>query len=209
VLLVIKPRSRLVTIGWLVSVAPLTVFLIRQNYQPFRNMLPLLPFLVIGAATLIVTVAAWVSARLPGGRRLRWGLTGALVGLLAALLLVQGTLPAVRAQTGIVDTRQRAVDWLVEHTIPGQTVLVARELAILPSELDRIPAKVIVADQTGPQALHRTPTYQFVVTGTMPAGSEDWVQQAPVAAEWGIRPVPLTPNLWRTNDETVQILVGH
>lgn len=45
---------------------------------------------------------------------------------------------------GSVDSRTQAIDWLQDNTTAADTVLVVEELAILPSEVDRLDAEVVV-----------------------------------------------------------------
>ncbi len=129
----------------------MVVVLYQHDYQEFRNVIPLVPFVAIGAAVLAGDVGAQARRLLHTSRKVRWAISAALVSGLAAIMLIQGTIPAVQAATGIVDSRTRAVEWLVAHTHRGEHVLVAQELAILPNELARIPATVTVAPVCGPR----------------------------------------------------------
>ncbi len=164
VLLLATPRSRLVTLGWLASAVPLLVVLYQQQYQPFRNALPVVPFLAIGAATLAGDVGAQARRLLHTSRPVRWAISATLVVVLAAMMVVQGSVPTIRTATGTVDSRTRAVDWLVAHTHRGEHVLVAEELAILPSELARIPDTVTEAPTAGPRARAVPPGTDILVT---------------------------------------------
>jgi hypothetical protein len=205
-LLLLRPGSRLVTIGWLASAAPLLVVLYQHQYQPFRDALPVVPFLAIAAATLVGDLGAWARRHLQVGQTLRWGVTGALVVVVVVVTMIQGTIPAVQASTGIVDSRTQAIDWLATHTHEGQRVLVAQELAILPSELARIPATVEVAPSAGPNATSPGPDVDVVVTGAFRGPQVvQWRRLGRQTVTFGDREVVTDPKAWRYNDERVII----
>ena len=64
VVLVVRRRSRVVTLGWLAFFAATALVVAQSAFQPFRNVLPLVPFIAIAVAATIVE-----GARLIAGRR--------------------------------------------------------------------------------------------------------------------------------------------
>jgi hypothetical protein len=118
--------------------------------QPFRNLLPLVPLACVLAA-LFFARRPWIGA--------------AAVALILVLFLPPTARYALeRART--VDSRVEAVDWLLRHRRPEETVLVSEELAILRAELARMPGRVVVMRQ--PRAISRLVhrrDVRFVLTG--------------------------------------------
>ncbi len=173
VVLLVMPRSRRITVAWLVFAIPFVGWLLTQSYQPFRNVLPLVPFLVLAGATLIDRAVGAVAGRFAPHPLIRAGATGAIAVAVAALVFFTGSLPYIRNQANVVDSRVRTVDWLKEHVQPGQRVLIAKELAVLPTEMAKIPGRVTVASQL--TEAHVDPTgYDYVVAARLEPTQESW-----------------------------------
>ncbi len=62
--LVRSRRTRPIAIAYLVFAIPTVAVLLPSVFQPVRNLVPLIPFLVIAAATAVVNVVGFVGARL-------------------------------------------------------------------------------------------------------------------------------------------------
>ena len=180
--------------GWPFAV-PFVLYLAPQNYQPFRNLVPLVPFLAIGAAATLVEGVRLVGrgAHLPRAARQAGVLT--LASLVGVSLFFMGVKPAIQAENNIVDSRTQTVDWLEAQARPGDRILVAQELGILPSELARIPGHVVVESATTARSSAELASYDYVVTGEFTPPAPGWVdheRRRPVAT-FGARAVIRDP----------------
>jgi hypothetical protein len=145
--------------GWAVYGAVFVSFAARFSFQPFRNLLPL----VAPAAALAALALAWLVSRLPGPRR-AWSAAAAL-----ALVFFLGR-PALQYAQGrwqARDSRTEALAWLAPRLAPGDRVLVSEELAILPSELRRLPARVRSAPWPAARLALRSGRYRFYLGGAL------------------------------------------
>jgi hypothetical protein len=211
-LLLHMPRSRQLTLGWLVSTALLVGTLARYRFQPLRNFLPLLPFACVAAATAI----GWLVDRLATPwilvPRQRTLVTLLVAGGLAMAMLAHGDHPYLAAAVGKVDTRVTARAWLEGHVRSDDAVLVVEELAFAPAELFRLGAAVAVVPwRVAPAALERR-AFAYVVTGRIEGGGaavrEGWEQALRgwrTLRELDGRPTPSAPNLWRGNDQRIVV----
>jgi hypothetical protein len=207
VLLVRAPRSRRLAIAWLGFAVLLFVGLSRAAFQPFRDLLPLVPFMAVAAAATVDLAAGAAQRRLRLSRTAR--LAGSFaIALVVALVGLSGAISDIRATAGVVDSRTQAVDWLQDHVPSGSPVLVSEQLAVLPSQLGSLPAKVTVGDATLGAPL---PNYRYVVVGPISgAASRGWIEEesrlgdTPVAS-FGADPAPSSPGAWRGNRERVLV----
>ncbi len=206
VLLGLRRETRPSVIGWLAFGALLLVPLLKYGFQPFRNALPLVPPFVVAASSLFgdeSPLARWRGAR-----------------LLGALVLVLGLAPGIRdaVQMRIVhDSRVQVVDVLASGAWKGKRLLVERELAILPSELERVKAEVTVVPWTSLRELADGGTYDLALVGVFdPAGAPEshaagylgwnrWVLSVPADVALGVRPTPVFPNFWRYPDQILRL----
>lgn len=206
-LLLHRPATRRLAWGWIGFGALMLLPLVTEAFQPFRNALPLVPPLLIGAAFL-------TSADGPLGRR-PWA------ALAVAILLVGSQLPGVRQVYGLRprgDTRIMAVDLLARKDQADQRILVQEELAILPAELDRVRGKVHVASWRKLRPRIERGTCDLVVFGRFDRGAaaqgdwvsdvaewEAWMDGLPVVADFGSLPTPWETTQWRSNDEHILV----
>ena len=219
VLLLRNPTTRRLSIGWLVFAVPFATYLVAQRFQPVRNLMPLLPFLAVGAACTILEAVAAVGRRVGLDRRARAASAIAATAVLVVAMFLGGVRPYLSSSSQVVDSRTHAVDWLEQQVGPDDTVLVVEQLAILPVDLDRIGGKVTVASLTdgAPKGkLADAPAdlgdYDFVVTGSFKPGTYApgipvWVPPGSTgpAASFGTSATVPNPNTWRTADEIVTI----
>jgi len=217
VLLVRKRAASSTTIGWLVFAVPFATYLVAQQFQPVRNLMPLLPFLAVAAATTITDGARALGRVVPLDRRGRAAISGAATAVLVVALFLGGVRPYL-ASTDIVDSRTEAVDWLEQRVGPDDRVLVVEELALLPDDLARIGGQVSVVSAAPDQRnqIAADPpdltAYDYVVTGDFKPGPYSpgqrvWVPPGstdPAASFGTVATVP-NPNNWRTSDEIVSI----
>ncbi len=117
-------RNRRNTVGILVVVFPVTYFLVVSRFvvRFERNMVPLLPFLALGAGWLLDVGAGWLARRLGRGERLSRGL--AVLG--ALLLLVLPFVASVSFDMAIsqTDLREVAGQWVEETVEWGSKIAV-------------------------------------------------------------------------------------
>jgi hypothetical protein len=200
--------SRRATVAWLGYSAVLALVASRLAFQPFRNLLSIVPFLCIAMAAAVVAVAEVLARETPTRGR-RWARTGAIVVLtmvLAGVSFQSGVRPFYAANVN-VDTRVVARRWLQAHVRAGDKVIVAAELGIAQRELKQIPGTVEVVsihDKVVPADLAGV---RYVVTGLPFAGGFSWLPGPGFTflESWGATPLPEASNLFRTNMLLVQV----
>lgn len=213
VILGLKDRRLARTVaGWLVFGAVSLAFFLSQGFQPFRNILPLVPLACVAVSFVFAEI------RKPLGR-LPWSGWPRLLDAAAVLLVLAWFgLPlanAARERTRLVDSRVQAVDWLAARVKPGDTVLVVSELAFLPSELDRLKCRVLVRrwDRAVSMAGRRRPEY--VVAGRLRRIGGAAVNAARHAllrsrydlpARFGEEVTIARPGLWHGNRQVVFVM---
>lgn len=150
-------RLRPSAVGWALWAACLGAILSRYTFQPFRNLLPLVPLACVFVSLLYVRVREKVPRR-------AW--VDAAAFLLIPVLFLRADLGYTRNRATLVDSRVEAVDWLVAHAGPGDAVLVSGELAIVRREIGRLGSRatVLPVARARPR-LRRHGGYRFLVTG--------------------------------------------
>ena len=212
--------TRSVALSWIVFALLLVSALISSRFQPFRNLLSLVPPLCIAAALLCDRLGEYLAHR---DRRPAWStwLAPALILLIAASLAWPSALH-LQERTRHIDTRVRAIEWLQQHVTKEETVLGIRELEILPAEWKRLPARSMVVPWFDALDLLQRQRFDYIVTGDFdlryakdPAGwssyRDRWkekVAQMPLQADFGQVVTPVVPYLWRTAEERILILKG-
>jgi len=212
--------TRSVVVSWIGFALVLLPALVFSRFQPFRNLLSLVPPLCIAAALLCDRLAEYFAR--PDRR---WALTSWLAPALflaVALPLAWFSLRHLQLRVPQVDTRVRAINWLQQHATKDETVLGIRELAILPAEWKRIPARSSVVSWFEALDLLQRHRFDYIVTGEFdlrhardPEGwsayRDRWrtkVAPLTVRADFGQVVTPVVPYLWRTADERILILQG-
>jgi 4-amino-4-deoxy-L-arabinose transferase-like glycosyltransferase len=122
-------RTRVPALGWTLFLTVNLLLYGRQSYQPFRNLLPLVPVACVAVAVLATRVRERLS---------RPYLVDAATVLLIALLFGIPMARFAQERARFEDSRTETIDWLIRNSRPGQTVLVLDHLAFLPSELRRL-----------------------------------------------------------------------
>lgn len=146
-------------VGWVIYGAVFVGLAARFPFQPFRNLLPL----VAPAGVLAALALAWLVRRLPGPRW-AWAAAAALALLLA---LAPPAVEYSHGRAAARDSRTEALAWLAPRLRPGDRVLVATELAILPSELRRLPARVRAVPWPAAREALRTGKFRFYLGGAL------------------------------------------
>ena len=201
-------RTRATACGWTLWTAVTLVFFGRQTFQPFRNLLPLVPIACVAVAILY----AKLRERTP---RPAWADAAAV--LLIAALLGPSTVRFARERAGFEDSRTQTVDWLARarHDRPG-LALVLNDLAFLPSELGRLGRNVEVHPWKRLQTRLRNGRVRYLVLTQMPTreglpliGEEqvgeilELYEQRTVFGEEAVTPVA---GFWHGNRQVIRVL---
>jgi len=210
-------NARIFSVGWLILAAGLFVLLGFRTFQPFRNLLPIVPGLCLASAAALIKT--WDS--LPSGRyRIAGRLAVAIVIAASVLTLATASYGAIQTRLSVRDTRVTTVNWLREHVDRSQPILVLSELGFLPHELKRA-GSVRVASLPKALLLLREGSFAFIIStqfAEIPKAPDaksqqikEWelaTRELPVVAKFGeVRP-PIQPYFWRTNDELILVLKG-
>lgn len=186
--LLARRSTRVPTVAWLVYAAILLAVLVRVPFQPFRNVLSLVPFVCLAAAVGIDAAVRAAAERLPGApARRRWVAdvaVVAVVGVLAGHLVVGGLAPFYDG-AGRTDSRVAAREWLEANVQPGDSVTVMAEIGMTADEVDRIPGSVQVVSVTDGTVVRPSDTApapdgtSYVVSTSIRGSTETWL------ALWG------------------------
>lgn len=201
-------RTRVSALGWALFLV-LNLFLyLRQSYQPFRNLLPLVPVLCVAVAVLF----ARLRERMP---KPAWADAAAfvLIGLLFGLPAVR----FARERAAFEDSRTQTVDWLSRHMVSGQTVLFLEDLAFLPSQLARLEGKTVEVhrwENLRRRMLRRRVRYvvltQMMTREDRPLIEPEWLRILDRRYErrvrFGAAPVTPYPGHWHGNRQTIHVL---
>ena len=211
--LLARRQTRRFTSAWLVFALVSLAFYSRYPAQPVRNLLPLVPFLMITAVAALDGVARLVGPRVALPRRHATALVVVVVVGWAAWIAIDQTWPAQDRRVGMLGHRVEARQWLQARTDPGDRILVAEELGFLPSELRRLDGDVVVTPFLprgySPPAVASVDTsdVDYVVTaGFVPGGRPGW--KPPPALQPALslpgRAVPALPS-WNRNTDYIVI----
>ncbi len=118
--------TRATACGWIAFGSIALALYGRQAFQPFRNLLPLVPIVVICAALFYADVR---------DRLRKPGLLDAAAFLWILIAFAVPLARFARERFRLADPRTQAVDLLVRVSGPGDEVLVEKELGILRREL--------------------------------------------------------------------------
>lgn len=177
-----------------------------RTFQPFRNLLPLVPLACVAVALLFVRIRDRV-------RRKVWIDATALAWLL--LVFVLPLAAYARDRRALRDPRREAVDWLTKNVRPGDEILVVHDLGILEQEVHRLPANTKVRwwEQVESEVGTAPPT--FIVGGVRTNVDGSLVDAADLPAVRGAyvlrfragnRPTVPLRSWWRGNDQIVEVL---
>jgi hypothetical protein len=201
-------RTRSSAAGWTLYVSLSLALYARQSFQPFRNLLPLVPVACAAAAILSARVRERLS-------RPVWADAAAF--LLVGFLFGPLDLRFARERAAFQDSRVETIDWLSQNSLPGQTVLVLNHLAFLPSELERLEGRRVenVPWEWIQQRLRRRRAH-FLVLSQMPTrdGSplispeqrEIVLRRYEIRARFGEQPAMDNAGAWHGNRQTIYVL---
>lgn len=171
VLFVKSPRRALVLFSF-----PLVYFLIAGSIRNlfFRYAIPILPFLTLAAAVVVVDIARFVTAR-TGATRLTFVPATAV---LAALIVAPSAISVVRFDQILARTDNRVVvtRWFEHHVPPGSSVVQSGSIYGYAQFDQKQQYKVWVWDRG---------RRRFLVEGRTPEGAPDWilVQESPLPSD--------------------------
>lgn len=214
-----KP-TRYTALSWFLFAVLLLAVFVAKPFQPFRNLLPLVPLFCIAAAIAFAGLIDW--PRRGAHRCLRAGVTVALTASCVASLGFTSFRQAQRRMAQR-DSRIQAIDWLQQHATRDEAVLGIRELAILPAEWKRIAARSVVVPWIEASDLLERQQFDYLVTGefdlrhatdpkSWSAYRDRWKTKTstmPIQANFGQIVTPVVPYVWRTSDERILIMKGN
>jgi hypothetical protein len=205
--LAVRNRStRATACGW-IAYGGLMFFLLRgRAFQPFRNLLPLVPIVAIAATILYVRVRG--SARRP---RLIDAAASAWI-LFAFAIPLAGF---ARERFLLSDPRTQALDLLARVAGPRDDIVVERELAFLPRELRRLPRTP--SQQPWPDiadaAARLRPRFLVVGVQNRPGQPAVDLSALPeIRSNYAVRirigdtPTPAVVGWWRDNHQIVYVM---
>lgn len=219
ILMLCRDRTRGIAVAWLVFAVFLIGLFINSSFRPFRSFLSLVPLLCIAAAIALSGLVDWGLARKESWWR------SAIAFVLVCLCfgsLGFSSYHQIKGRMAHQDTRVQAINWLQERTSSRDTIVAVRELMILPTEWQRIPANVVVVPWFEAADLLERQRFDYIVTGefdlryaTDAAGwsayRDRWltkIDSFALQADFGQIPTPVVPYLWRTNHERILIVRG-
>lgn len=149
----IKPGTwnKLHGVGWIFPLV-YALFLLNQKANIVRNLMPLAPWLAIGAGVGLVSV--WRFMRRKFDPVLR-SYTPVLFGLFLFGLMIYPPLRWVWALNQTKETRVQMVDWILAKTAPETVIGVPDDLRFLESEIQRIQRPTILLSQSDVQTQTR------------------------------------------------------
>lgn len=199
-------RLRPILWGWLAFAGIALVLFSRQFYQPFRNLLPLVPPACIAAAIAFARLRRRMKR--PG-----WADALAFVWIFAFFGIPLAGHCWERMH--LVDSRVEAMDWLAAHVRSGDSVLVVRELGFLNQELARLDSRATVRWWNEAASAIESLRPRFLVAGLLmrEEGEPVDVGQLPpvlgayrLRARYGERPTVPVNGWWRGNRQVIEVL---
>ena len=205
--LAVRNRStRATACGW-IAYGGLTLLLLRgRAFQPFRNLLPLVPIVAIAAAILYVRVRGSV-------RRPRLIDAAAFAWILAAFAFPLAGF--ARERFLLADSRTQAMDLLARVAGPRDDAVVERELGFLPRELRRLPRSP--SQHPWPDVAGAAARLQprFLVVGVQNRAGQPAVDLSAlpeIRSAYAVRirigdtPTPAVDSWWRDNHQIVYVM---
>ena len=200
-------RTRPMMIGFLVLIVMVIAPFARYSFQPFRNILPVLPILAVTAAVGVVAIADALRKLAHLSHRAYMTLAGAISLALCGALIASGMQYYFDSRIDIVDSRVNARQWLTDQLDRNDTVLIADEVAFLPSELARIPGDVTVRSLTMTQQPADVSGFNYIVVGDF-RSAQKWrkaLVDRRVLMQFGLRATHLDQLSFRLRGQTIRV----
>jgi 4-amino-4-deoxy-L-arabinose transferase-like glycosyltransferase len=201
-----RRESRAIFFGISVFAAASIAFVSLRSFQPFRNVLALVPLACVAIGLAFARVRA----------RLRRPLVAD--ALLAAWLLGVYALPLAaytRSRVALADPRRLTLDWVAQHAEARDRVLLVRDAEFLNQELERFGGRASAAwfDSLPAEAQRTAPRFLIVGSLSRPgAEPEDLAASPSIRAAYverycvGTSATPADPERWRGNDQRLCVL---
>jgi hypothetical protein len=204
-------RTRAPMIAILLFGTALVVPLARYSFQPFRNVLPLLPLLAVAASVGIVAVVDAIGRLVHTRSWIRAGAAGAVGLSLCGVMIASSWQYYYDSRIEVTDSRIEARRWLAGRVGADDEVLVAGELAFLPSELAEIPGHVTVRSLTTTPDPAESANFEFVVVGDGPSAEKwrDTIVNRVVGAQYGSLVTSTDPRSYRFSDQVIRVFDGN
>jgi 4-amino-4-deoxy-L-arabinose transferase-like glycosyltransferase len=200
-------RTRAAAAGWCTYAAASLLLFGTQTFQPFRNLLPLVPVACVSAALFYDALRRRVARAAPYDAL-------AVAGALAIFAVPLAGYAWQRHE--LRDSRRLAVDWLAAHAGPSDRVLAIRDLGVLEQELARVsaagqPSKAWL-EEAGFRIAAEAP--RFVLAGDFARLDGSLVRAAEIpglASNYvlrfaaGVHPTAASRSWWRGNDQRVYV----
>jgi len=195
--------------AWSLYAAAALLLVLRYPFHPFRNLLPL----VAPACILVAILWDRLRARLAGPLQAAAVDAGAVI--LLAFFFVRPIAGYAWKRLHLRDSRAEAVEWLAPRLRPGDAVLVIRELAILPEELDRLPVRTFLAHWPRVTRAIANRHHRFLVASVPPPSGPyrlDPDSRAALLRDYEVRvqlgtdPTPQDDYWWHGNRQIVFVL---
>lgn len=201
-------RTRPSAAGWTLFLVLNLVLYLRQSFQPFRNLLPLVPIACVAVAILYdrlrerIPQPAWVDAA---------------AFLLIAALFGPSTVGFAWQRARFEDSRTQTIDWLARRSFPGDTVLVLDHLAFLPSEIRRLEGRAVEIlpwEKIERRLRPRQVRYLVITQMSTPEGQplirpevyETVLRRFEPRVRFGEEAVTPSPGQWHGNRQTIHVL---
>ena len=199
-------QSRATMCGISVFAAVSLAFVSLRSFQPFRNVLALVPLACVAIGLLFARVRARLQRPLVAD------------ALLAAWLLGVYALPLAaytRLRVALADPRRLTLDWVAQHAEARDRVLLVRDAAFLNQELERLGGRASSAwfDSLAAEAERTAPRFLIVGSLSRPGFEpEDLAASPSIRAAYverycaGTSATPADPERWRGNDQRLCVL---
>jgi hypothetical protein len=193
-------RTRPSAAGWTLFLFLSIALYGRQSFTPFRNFLPVLPIACVAVAILFERLKAhWIAF------------------VLIAALFGPQVVRFARERARFEDSRVQAIDWLAQHSRRGQTVLILKEMAILPSELRRLEGRKLEIygwDRMQERLRGRPARWLLITQMNTPEGrpllTQEWIDRILESykprAGYGEEGTSSSPLIWHGNRQHVRVM---
>ncbi|HWM90965.1 MAG TPA: glycosyltransferase family 39 protein [Thermoanaerobaculia bacterium] len=201
-------RTRPSALGWTLFLALNLTLYLRQSFQPFRNLLPLVPIACVAVGVLYERLRERVPRKI-------W--VDAAAFLLIAALFAPPVVRFARERARFEDSRTQTIDWLSRRSFPDDTVLVLDHLAFMPSEIIRLKGKIVEIHpwEVLQRRLRSRQVRYLVITqmstpeGRQLIGPEELkviLRRYELRVRFGQEATTPHPGQWHSNRQTIHVL---